>query len=68
MEEYYIIPNFSDNDFKKFIDTIKRRSHHNWDVEVGTDDKILTLYTCHGFRGTTRRTVVHAKLIVMMER
>ena len=68
MEEYYITPSFSDIEFKKFVDIIQRRSNHKLDVEVTKEDKILTLSTCNGFRGTTKRTVVHAKLIDMMER
>ena len=67
-EEYYIAPTFAPHEFNTFIDTMKRRSHHNLDVSVDADDKILTLSTCHGFSGTTKRLVVHAKLIDVMER
>lgn len=63
-EEYYITTSFnSDSDFNKFIDTITRRSYKKFDVEVNTSDKILTLSTCSGTGGTSKRKVVHAKRV-----
>ena len=60
-EKYYITTNFnSDNDYQKFLNTIKERSIHNFSTNLTTDDKILTLSTCYS---DTERTVVHAKLI-----
>ena len=60
-ETYYITTNFnSDNDYQKFLNTIKERSIHNFSTNLTTDDKILTLSTCYS---DTERTVVHAKLI-----
>ncbi len=67
-EEYYITPSFyNQNEFEIFIDTIKKRSIHNFDVEVSKDDKILTLSTCHGTGNTTKRKVIHAKRILSIE-
>ena len=67
-EEYYITTSFnSDSDFNKFIDTITRRSYKNFDVEVNTSDKILTLSTCSGTGGTSKRKVVHAKRVENLE-
>ena len=58
---YYITTDFSsDNDYQKFLNTIKERSIHNFNTNLTTDDKILTLSTCYS---DTERTVVHAKLI-----
>lgn len=62
-EEYYITTSFKDNEFKKFIDTIKKRSLYKFDSSVNTKDKILTLSTCNGSSGTSKRLVIHAKLI-----
>ena len=60
-ETYYITTNFnSDNDYQKFLNTIKERSIHNFSTNLTTDDNILTLSTCYS---DTERTVVHAKLI-----
>ena len=60
-ETYYITTNFnSDNNYQKFLNTIKERSIHNFSTNLTTDDKILTLSTCYS---DTERTVVHAKLI-----
>lgn len=63
-EEYYIKTSFnSDNEFLKFLNTIKGRSYKKFDVDLDINDKILTLSTCVGTEGTTRRKVVHAKRI-----
>ena len=60
-ETYYITTNFnSDNDYQKFLNTIKERSIHNFSTNLTTEDKILTLSTRYS---DTERTVVHAKLI-----
>lgn len=60
-ETYYITTNFNgDNDYQKFLNTIKERSIHNFSTNLTTEDKILTLSTCYS---DTERTVVHAKLI-----
>lgn len=60
-ETYYITTNFnSDNDYEKFLNTIKGRSIHDFNTSIDISDKILTLSTCYS---DTERTVVHAKLI-----
>ena len=57
----YIQTTFNtDNEFQEFIDLIKSRSTANFNTKVSTNDKILTLSTCHG---NTKKLVVHAKLI-----
>lgn len=50
----------SDLEFQDFINLIKERSTANFNTLVTTNDKILTLSTCHG---NTKKLVVHAKLI-----
>lgn len=60
-ESYYITTNFnSDEEYNKFLNTIKQRSIHNFNTNLDINDKILTLSTCYS---DTERTVVHAKLI-----
>ena len=61
-ESYYITTNFKNNEeFQKFIDTIKSRSKYKFNANVTADDNILTLSTCHN---TNDKIVVHAKLIM----
>ena len=61
-EEYYITTHFSsDSSFQGFINTIKNRSYRDLGVDVSVTDNILTLSTCAGTSGTSRRRVIHAK-------
>ena len=61
-ESYYITPSFnSDEDYEKFLNTMKSRSEVDFSAEVNTSDKILTLSTCKDNFGN--RVVMHAKLI-----
>ena len=50
----------SDDEYQKFIDLVKGRSIANFNTNVTTSDKTLTLSTCHG---SAKKLVVHAKLI-----
>lgn len=61
-EGYYIKTNFSsDEEYEEFIKTIKSRSIYDFNINVTTNDKILTLSTCTNIG--QGRAVVHAKLI-----
>lgn len=61
-EGYYIKTYFSSNEyFKEFLETIMKRSIYNFNTDVNTNDKILTLSTCKDNFG--KRIVVHAKLL-----
>lgn len=65
-ESYYITTNFSSNDeFLNFVNVIKSRSVYDYNVDVGVNDKILTLSSCYD---NTKRMVLHAKLISVQER
>lgn len=65
VEDYYINTIFKDNnEFDKFIKTLKKRSVYNYDVEVNGEDSILTLSTCTG--GGKSRMVLHAKRIELI--
>ena len=60
-ETYYLQTNFKDNNtYNDFLTTIKNRSTYNFNVDLTSTDKILTLSTCSGL---DNRLVVHAKLI-----
>ena len=62
-EAYYFTANFSnDDEFTSFLKTIKERSNYDYKVEVGKDDKILTLSTCD--TDDRYRLVLHAKKVV----
>ena len=61
-EDYYITTDFrNDQEFKKFIDTIKKRSIKDFGQEVTENDQILTLSTCAN--NNQYRVVLHAKKI-----
>ena len=57
----YIKTFFENNSsFTSFLDTIKNRSIHNFNVNLNENDKILTLSTCYNKK---EKLVIHAKLI-----
>ena len=61
-EVYYLQNNFNNkDDFSIFVSTLKSRSNYDFGVEVGKEDKIITLSTCTD--DNKNRNVVHAKLI-----
>jgi len=60
-ETYYITTYFeNDEEYEKFLNTIKSRSIYDFNTNLTIDDKILTLSTCYS---DDERTVVHAKLL-----
>lgn len=59
-EGYYIKTSFSsNNEFEKFLSTIKSRSVKNFGIPVSSADSILTLSTCAA--NDNYRIVLHAK-------
>ena len=61
-EDYYINTIFnSDDEYSKFINKIKSRSNYDYNIEVDSSDKVLTLSNCIG--DGKKRVVLHAKLI-----
>ena len=61
-EVYYLKTYFeSDEEHEIFVETIKNRSIYNFNEEVSSNDKILTLSTCTD--DGTKRIVIHAKMI-----
>ena len=62
VEDYYINTIFKDNnEFNKFVQTLKKRSVYDYGVSIDGDDSILTLSTCTG--NGKSRMVLHAKLL-----
>ena len=61
-ELYYLQTNFyRDIDYQEFLDTLVERSIYDFEIELDTDAKIITLSTCtDDSRG---RKVVHARLV-----
>lgn len=61
-EVYYLKTYFEDTaEHKKFLDTIKNRSIYNFNEDINTDNKVLTLSTCTD--DGTKRIVIHSKMI-----
>lgn len=57
----YLRINFqNDNDYQNFLDMITKRSEHNFNTPINTNDNILTLSTCYN---NEKKVVLHAKLI-----
>lgn len=58
-EDYYIKTQFSnDNEFEKFIETLKKRSIKNFNIDISKEDSILTLSTCAN--NNKYRVVLHS--------
>ena len=61
-EDYYINTEFNSNEeYTKFLNTIKSRSIYDFKTNLNENDTILTLSTC-ALNGT-RRVVLHAKKV-----
>lgn len=61
-ESYYITTKFSsEEEFTKFVNTLKERNKVEFSAIPSKNDKILTLSTCKDSKGN--RVVMHAKLI-----
>ena len=60
-EDYYIDTEFKENEFEKFINTLKDRSIKDFGTEIDEQDNILTLSTCAD--NNAYRIVLHAKQI-----
>lgn len=62
----YIETSFNnDSEYQEFLDLILGRTFRNFNTKVNTSDNILTLSTCYG---STKKLVVHSKLIKMEEK
>ena len=61
-DDYLKVHFEDDKSHKNYLDYIKNRSLYKKDINLSTNDKILTLYTC-SYEFENARTIVHAKLI-----
>lgn len=61
VETYYLTVDFNTINYKEFLETIESRSKFDYNVEVNSNDKIMTLSTC--YLDSNSRIVVHAKQI-----
>ena len=57
----------TEEDQKAYIDYILEASTWIWDKEITSQDKIMTLSTCHGLH-STNRTVIHGVLFASEDR
>jgi len=58
----YLVVNFKhQNNYNDFLQTIKQKSIYNFNTDINSNDKILTLSTC--YNNSDNRLVVHAKKI-----
>lgn len=60
-EDYYIDTEFYNDEFGEFIQTLKSRSIKDFNVDISSEDSILTLSTCAN--NNKYRVVLHAKKI-----
>ena len=59
----YLITNFNSADaFLQYTDEIKSKSLFNTNIDISSDDNIITLSTC-SYEFKDARTVVHGKLV-----
>lgn len=66
-DTYYMTIGFSSsNEYSDFLNNIKNKSIYDFEENINSDDKILTLSTCTNLN--TKRLVVHAKLIYEQEK
>ena len=60
-EDYYIKTSFkNDKEYNTFLNTLKKRSVYKYNIDLTSEDRILTLSSCIG--DGKRRVVLHAKL------
>ncbi len=60
-EDYYIETKFDNKTYPKFLETLKKRSIYNFNIDLTDTSQILTLSTCNDTG--SKRIVLHAKLI-----
>ena len=66
-EVYYLKTYFeSDKEHTIFLNTLKNRSIYDFQEDVSSDDKIITLSTCTD--DGTKRIVIHAKMVKVQYR
>lgn len=61
--DYLQVRFYSPENYQAFLNNLKNRSEYNFNIDITTKDKIITLSTCDDTG--TKRVAVHAKLISM---
>ena len=61
-EDYLKVDFKDENDYKKYINYIKDKSLYKKDLELNSNDNLITLYTC-SYEFENARTIIHGKLI-----
>lgn len=61
-KDYLKVDFENEADYQKYLNYIQERSIYKTDLQLITNDKIITLYTC-SYEFKDARTIVHAKLI-----
>ena len=61
-EDYLKVDFKDENDYKKYINYIKDKSLYKKDIELNSNDNLITLYTC-SYEFENARTIIHGKLI-----
>ena len=61
-EDYLKVDFKDENDYKNYINYIIDKSLYKKDIELNSNDNLITLYTC-SYEFENARTIVHAKLI-----
>ena len=59
----YLRTSFENHDYQEFLNKMRSRSIYEFGIDVGSDDKILTLSTCND--SGTKRIVVQAKMVTI---
>lgn len=59
-DDYLSVSFNNEAEFTKFLGLIKGRSSYDFGIDIGADDKVLTLSTCYN---QAEKVVLHAKLI-----
>lgn len=63
ISDNYIVTSFSsDEEYRNFLDKICNKSLFEVNIDIATEDKIITLSTC-SYEYENARTVIHGKLI-----
>ncbi len=61
-EDYLKVDFKDENDYKKYLNYIKDKSLYKKDIDLNSNDNIITLYTC-SYEFKDARTIIHGKLI-----
>lgn len=64
-EPLYYLNNYSEEEFDEYVEAVKQREYYSTNVDVSSNDRLLTLQTC--YEDKTDKLVVVAKMINEIE-